>query len=447
MKYISLIVALLGISMLFALPQYVPTTTLAEDFGASWCTGCPTAWAGVQVLHSQTHPGEFISAKLFTESGDLSSPVIQDRFDYYAVIGIPAVIMNGKIRTEGSGDGIGDGSLYLKALNQFRYSSSPIKMNITSFTGSTGNVVGTVQMVSPTAAIADAQVVYYLLEDNVSDTDTHVVRSILYDDFALTGEGSTFNFNKTFTLNPSWNTANLWAIAAVQIQSKTIIQATSSLALPAYNFRAAMDWNPNIEGPANYGYTSNPLWFYNLGESDNYSMRIVVDYAPEGWYFNYCGEDGSCYPGDFDRPFSLAAGESVNYHLNLWIGAPGIAYFRFVITSPNLGTYSVPFRYKVEGVANDDPTLITSPMQLGSMYPNPVSQSAGFEITSDKSLSSSRIDIFNLKGQKVQSIMAENLVQGSNRITFNPASGLPNGVYFYRLAGSTAQSGKFILMR
>ncbi|MDY0151783.1 MAG: T9SS type A sorting domain-containing protein, partial [Candidatus Cloacimonas sp.] len=357
------------------------------------------------------------------------------------------VILNGKIRIDGSGDGIADGSLYLDALNQFRYSSSPIAMHISSFVGTTGSLEGSVHMVSPTTTIADAKIVYYLLEDNVSTTETHVVRSILYEDFALSGAGSNFNFTKTFTLNPSWNTANMWAIAAVQLQSKTIMQAASSLQLPTYNFRAAMDWNANIEGPANFSYTSLPIWFFNQGAGDNYTMRIEVDYSPEGWYFNYCGEDGSCYPGDTDRPFSLGAGESISYHLNLWIGEPGIAYFRFVFTSPNLGTYSVPFRYKVEGVANDDPTLIGIPAQLGNVYPNPVKQNAQFELISAKNIAHASIEIYNLKGRKVQSIPAANLVQGSNKISFNPAAELPNGVYFYRIAGSATKSGRFILMK
>jgi hypothetical protein len=59
-------------------------------------------------------------------------------------------------------------------------------------------------MVSPTTSIANAKMVYYLLEDDVSDSDTHVVRAILYDEnVALSGVGNNYAFNKSFALTPS----------------------------------------------------------------------------------------------------------------------------------------------------------------------------------------------------------------------------------------------------
>ncbi|MDD4309956.1 MAG: hypothetical protein PHO32_06210, partial [Candidatus Cloacimonetes bacterium] len=83
MKYYLLLIVLLLSSLMFAEPNYVPTTTMGEVFGADWCGGCTTAWQGIQVLHSTTNNSEFISPKLYTESGALSSPLIQERFDYY----------------------------------------------------------------------------------------------------------------------------------------------------------------------------------------------------------------------------------------------------------------------------------------------------------------------------------------------------------------------------
>lgn len=447
MKYVYLLSLALAVSLLAANPAYYPTTTIAEDFGATWCDGCSIAWEGLQVLDNYTHNGELVTARLYTESGDLSSPTIQERFNYYEIIGIPAVVFNGKIRIDGSNDGIGDGTLYGAALKQFRYTASAVKMNIVSFSATAGTLNGEIEMVSPTANITNAKVVYYLLEDNVGE-ETNVVRSILYDsDIALTGTGSTYTFNKTFILNPTWNTSNLWAIAALQLDNKAIIQTASTLPLPTYNFRAAMDWNPSVEGQANVSYTSQPLWFFNLGAADNYTMRIVVDQAPDDWYFNYCDEEGNCYPGNMDRPFSLGFRENKSFHLNLWIGSPGFAYYRFVVSSPNIGEYSIPFHYKVEGVANEDAALAPLATGITGLYPNPVVNAADFTLQSDKSSAEATIDVFNVKGQKVQSLNARNLNQGENRISFIPDSSLPNGIYFYRLNGGTTKAGKFILMK
>lgn len=448
MKQIMLIALLLLATLLAANPNYVPVTTLAEDFGATWCPGCPTAWQGIDVLHSGTHHGEFISARLYTESGELSNPAVQSRFDYYGIIGVPAVVFNGKVQIDGSGDGIADGSLYNNALKRTRYSASPLKVNISSFSATTATLSGNVEMISPTENIVNAQVIYYLVENNVSATDTNVLRAVQSDNLNLTGTGSLFNFNKSFVLNPSWNTANLWAIAFVQLANEAIIQSASTLPLPTYNFRVAMDWNQfALTSDANYNFNSQPFWFYNLGAADSYTLRVEVDSAPANWYFNYCDEDGNCYPGSMDVPFSLSAGEMKSYHLNLSIGDPGIADFRFVVSSANLGSYSIPFHFYTTGMAADDSALVPAPLQLGNIYPNPLSQSGTIEINAAKSLSGVNLEIYNLKGRKVQTQVIANLGQGSNLIDFRPAAELPTGIYFYRLDGDTRQAKKFILLR
>jgi hypothetical protein len=95
MKHIILSALLLCLGILFATPGYVPTTTLAEDFGATWCPGCVTAWQGLQELHNHTHKGSFSAPDFTPKVGSEQSPV-QDRFNYYEVIGVPEVIFNGR---------------------------------------------------------------------------------------------------------------------------------------------------------------------------------------------------------------------------------------------------------------------------------------------------------------------------------------------------------------
>ncbi|MDD4310413.1 MAG: T9SS type A sorting domain-containing protein, partial [Candidatus Cloacimonetes bacterium] len=178
-----------------------------------------------------------------------------------------------------------------------------------------------------------------------------------------------------------------------------------------------------------------------------YTIRIVVDSAPADWYFNFCDEDGNCYPGDVELPFSLGANESTAFHVNLWVGSPGVAYYRFVVSSPNLGVYNIPFRYLVEGVANQDESLIANPLVLGAMFPNPVKQQAEFALVNNKNAGKAEIEVFNLRGQKVQSIDVQTLSQGSNRIVFNPVADLPNGVYLYKVKGTNSAPRRFILLK
>ncbi|MDZ4181747.1 MAG: T9SS type A sorting domain-containing protein [Candidatus Cloacimonadaceae bacterium] len=446
MKYILVIFALLLIFSVGAEPHFYPLTSIAEDFGATWCGGCLLAIDGLNVVHSNTHVGEFISARLYTESGDLSNPSVDARFNHYEVIGIPAVIFNGKTRIDGSGDGIQDGSVYSAALKPYLHGASPLKINITDFSTANGRVSGNVEMLSQTMNIVNQQLHLYLVEDNVSDGVTHVTRQVISLPFNLGGVGNTASFDQYFTINPAWNAANLWAIAFVQMADDTILQTAHTLALPAYNLRAAFDWDANIVGTTGL-WEGPPLWFFNLGQADNYLMQIVVDSAPSDWYFNYCGEDGNCYPGNIPLPLSLAAEDQTTFHLNLYIGSSGTGYFRFVLTSPNIGTYSVPFRFRTDDVSSNDDHYIGSPALLKGNSPNPFSASTRFLINADKALGSAEIQIFNLKGQKVSTVNVPAINAGVNEINWNPPLSLPNGIYFYRLKNDPAPAKKMMLLR
>ncbi len=446
MKNIYLIMAFLVAGFLCAQPNFMPVTTLAEDFGSLSCPNCLIAWQGLEAVHSVTHNGEFVSARLYTESGSLSNDEVDERFNYYGVIGLPNVIFNGKISIEGAGEGTADGTNYLNALSQTRYSASPVKIDITNFNLGRGTVSANVTMLSPTAVISNAKLVYYLLEDNVGE-EINVVRGTLYDDIAsLSGAGTTLNFNHTFDLNPNWSVSNLWGLIFLQLADKTIVQCVSSLPLPEYNFRVAMDWKPTVTVDPNTNYLSSPVWFFNLGTSDNYTMSIQVDNAPTDWYFNYCDEAGNCYPGSIDRPFSLAAGATTSIHLNLMIGSAGTANFRIVVNSPYIGSYSVPFQIMAGTPVIDDLHLST-PLIVKGLYPNPVKSSAAFQLYNPKNNGAATIEIYNVKGQKVQTLMPTNLHNGDNEISFVPDKNLPDGIYFYRLKDSNSKAGRFVIMK
>ncbi|MDP2173628.1 MAG: T9SS type A sorting domain-containing protein [Candidatus Cloacimonadaceae bacterium] len=435
MKYIATIFALMLIFSAGAEPHFYPLTSIAEDFGATWCGGCLLAIEGLSVVHGNTHNGEFVSARLYTESGNLSSPSVDARFSYYDVLGIPAVIFNGKTRVDGSGDGIADGSVYTAALKPYLYSASPLKMNITDFSAVNGRITGNVEMLSTTLSIVNQQLHLYLVEDNVSEGITNVTRQVVSLPLNLFGAGNTVTFDQYFTINPAWNANNLWALAFVQIEDAAILQTAHTLPLPQYNFRAAFDWDANIVGNAGL-FESPALWFFNLGQSDNYIMQIVIDSAPEDWYFNYCGEDGNCYPGNLPMPLNLLSGGKVAFHLNLWIGSSGIGNFRFVLSSPNLGTYSIPFRFRTSDVSANDDHYISQPTLLKGNYPNPFNPSTtiDYQIPAKGNV---RLEIYNMKGQKVQTLVNELKTSGSHSVVWNgidqSGHSVVSGVYFYRL--------------
>ncbi|HPI26499.1 MAG TPA: T9SS type A sorting domain-containing protein, partial [Candidatus Cloacimonadota bacterium] len=130
------------------------------------------------------------------------------------------------------------------------------------------------------------------------------------------------------------------------------------------------------------------------------------------------------------------------YDLNISIGTHGTAVFNFVVSSPNIGEYKIPIVLSTV-LANDDAT-VSEVLKVSGSYPNPFQDQLSFEIDSAKHYQSN-LDIFNVKGQKVQTIALPNLVQGSNSVSWD-ATDLPNGVYFYRLEGS-ASTGKILKVK
>ena len=179
MKKVLLLFVIAGIALLGAqTAAYYPTTTLVENFGASWCAACAFAQQGLDVIESEVNDSEIIIPRLLTESGPYSNPEMDARFQYYNVLGFPAVIFNGKIRVNGSDEPVMDGSLYREALNQFRYLGSPLKMTVESFDHNSGDYSFKVSMVNDEIAIEDANVVFYLVENDLPEELNRIVRAL-----------------------------------------------------------------------------------------------------------------------------------------------------------------------------------------------------------------------------------------------------------------------------
>lgn len=449
MRYITLFVMILSLAALAANPTYYPLTSIAEDFGASWCNGCQQAFLGLDVMHSQTHYGEVISARLYTESGPLTNQDVLDRFDHYEVFGIPTVIFNGKGRVEGSDNQTASGIHYLNALKPFHHGASPIKIEILNFNHSSGLTNGKITVIDPDLYLDNSTLYLYLLENELNEQDNRIVRQILSQDLALDSSKSEIIFNAQFEIKPSYDPDKLWMAAFVQMDDDNIIQTGHNLPMPDYNVRAAINWDQNIiQEPSVSNFLSQPFAIFNLGLNDSFNARIEVDEAPMDWYFNYCDEEGNCFPGGFPMPLTLNTDGIKELHLNLSIGSSGIAQFRFVINSDNLGDYSIPFTYTTSDmVSTDDPIAPAFFTQLIKNYPNPFAGPTTLGIKSASGQSHAIIDIYNIKGQRVDSLHLSNLKAGENMITWNPASDLPPGIYFQKLRSSAQPAIKMLRER
>jgi len=445
MRYIAILFLLLGVVALGADAPYYPTTPVVENFGASWCGACEYAQAGLAIMENNLAPNEAIISRLLTESGSYSNDEVDGRFDHYEVMGLPAVIFNGKVRVDGADDVVATGEPFLEAISNFRYLASPMKMEIEDFDPSTGEISVEITMLHDSYDTEGGTLYFYLLEDELLPDLTRLVRSVKSLPISLSGAGSSVTLSSAFTLDSAWDTSQFWAFAFVQMPGNAIIQAASTLEQPEYFIRAAVPFTHEIQGTQDGIYESPLFWVYNMGAADDVTIHIETISAPEGWSLNYCDVTGNCFPGAVQIPFSFAAGEAKSFDLNIWAEGNGTAILNFVIESPNSGIYKIPFSYTLGPISNDDPVQSPGLLKLARSFPNPFVDRVSFELESPKSGLDATIQIFNIKGQKLSELPAKNLLQGANSV-FWDASDLPAGIYLYRLKGTT-QGGRILKLR
>jgi hypothetical protein len=103
--------------------------------------------------------------------------------------------------------------------------------------------------------------------------------------------------------------------------------------------------------------------------------------------------------------------------------------------------------YDPSGIEEDnDSTVSVNNFILHQNYPNPFSKSTiiNFAIPSTEFV---KLGIYNLTGQKIETLVNKQLGKGNYNIEWN-AKGLASGVYLYRLeAGEFSATNKLILMR
>lgn len=442
MKKIPVFILLMSVALIMANPNYFPRTTMAELCLVQDNSDCNAALMQLSEVLDNTNRGEFIAAHLFQDDGVLGSVSVAERINNLGVDILPTIFFN----RETSLSGPPESGSYSNIVDNYKFSASPLKMDITSFNPETGAISVTVKMLDPELSLINQKLIL-LLAQNSMETYNNVARQYLYHNLNLVGVGTEVTFNDNFTLSPDSNPDNLWAAALVEVDNQIILQSTSTLPLPEYYLRCAYDWDGNnIVCDPNTNFLSEPLWIFNLGAADTFNMRIVVDNAPADWYFNYCDEDGNCYPGSISMPLNLSSGQVKGFHLNLMVGSTGTAHFHFEIISPHIGTYNIPFICQTSDPVQDDIIQVPAVMTLKANSPNPFKNMTSFLVTANKA-SYATIQIFNLKGELVAETTSYPIYPGENKIEWIAPSYLVNGIYFYRLKEQPVPLSKMLLLK
>jgi hypothetical protein len=95
---------------------------------------------------------------------------------------------------------------------------------------------------------------------------------------------------------------------------------------------------------------------------------------------------------------------------------------------------------------DSDPAGLPRDITLGQNYPNPFNPSTTIEFALPHS-GFVTLKVYNVLGEEVASLLNEDHPAGTFKATWD-ASGMPSGIYFYRLtAGKFVQTKKMVLMR
>jgi hypothetical protein len=112
--------------------------------------------------------------------------------------------------------------------------------------------------------------------------------------------------------------------------------------------------------------------------------------------------------------------------------------------------WAAPFADNIhtEGIVTDvnDNSQVPTVFSLEQNYPNPFNPSTTVEFSIPQS-SQVLLSLYTITGELVENLMSEFMPAGNHKINFN-ASGLPSGVYLYKInAGEFSSAKKMILMK
>lgn len=159
--------------------------------------------------------------------------------------------------------------------------------------------------------------------------------------------------------------------------------------------------------------------------------------------------------------YQVGAGTSIVISWNLSNGATGILQDiitgnlineimrgtgSFTVTNPGaFNKLKVTINYSTTEV-QESPLQLLQAFSLAQNYPNPFNPSTAIDFHVPVS-SFVTVKVFDVLGKEVATLVNERKSPGAYRVNFN-ASGLADGVYFYRLqAGQFAQTRKLVLLR
>ncbi len=187
-----------------------------------------------------------------------------------------------------------------------------------------------------------------------------------------------------------------------------------------------------------------PTW-QTVSNSPIHNVFVLGNYAHISYY-----EDGYVVLDISDPTNPVMVGQydtdptpSTGNYKGAWGCYPYLPSGNILISDMQTGLYILKFEPQVTSAENE---LTADNFILKQNYPNPFNPATkiNFNLASAGFV---KLDIYNTLGEKVKSLINEELNSGSHSVNFD-AAGLPSGIYIARLqSGSNLQSIKMSLLK
>ncbi|MBD3233552.1 MAG: T9SS type A sorting domain-containing protein [candidate division Zixibacteria bacterium] len=210
--------------------------------------------------------------------------------------------------------------------------------------------------------------------------------------------------------------------------------------------------DPPIEVPAGGSFTYTGILQNNTDSSQTVDLWVMLDVPDYGMYGPVLRYNN----------LTLTANDSISRNINQSVPnfAPVglydyIAYagnypdevidsssFEFTVINPGMDNAD---DWKCTGWLDSETNKAQTEIRL-SRYPNPFNDRTNFSFNLNKE-SMVRLDIYNIMGQRIATLMDGRYNRGSHNISWN-AEGFPSGVYFYHFSiEDQSVSGRVILLK
>jgi aminopeptidase N len=222
-------------------------------------------------------------------------------------------------------------------------------------------------------------------------------------------------------------------------------------------------WNDSRIGDYRFTVNGNPTsllmdryyWILRDAVSEAYTMNIVTTSLPDGIYQQYYNQTIEARGGTLPYHFSVVSGTlppDLSLDQDTGVISGTLSYidtYSFTIrcadSSSPVKTDDQDYTINVvnsQGISEND-NVPTDFMVVGN-YPNPFNSSTIIRLTLPEA-GHIRVDIFNMLGQKIETLYDGNMSAGEKEIVWN-GSRAASGIYFYRVTSGNRTATRKMLM-